>query len=288
MSKELLLAGTTLLDRMTRDLDINETQYDRAVKAYTTVGEWLCAEGSCVRPYSPNIYPQGSMRLGTVVKPRPEKEEFDVDLACELEHPQGITRETLREIVGKRIKESDRYKDNIEPRHRCWRLNYSDSAQFHLDIVPAIPDNNLRAAPPTNATGPGSILITDDRIPDWLHSNPKGYAEWFESRMQTLLEDIRKSLKYASVQDIPYHKRKTPLQKAIQVLKRHRDNMFGNNDHRPTSIIITTLAAHAYGGESDLYAALNNIMNDFEDAIKSKNGRKFIPVYNTHITIPTN
>jgi hypothetical protein len=37
----------------------------------------------------------------------------------------------------------------------------------------------------------------------------------------------------------------------------HRDRMFENDpDGKPISVIITTLAARAYGGETDVYSAL--------------------------------
>ncbi|HEY3294970.1 MAG TPA: nucleotidyltransferase [bacterium] len=273
MARELLLASMDLLEQIIRDVDITPTQFKNAERAYKSVGEWLNVDDSPLHPFSPEVFPQGSMRLGTVVKPRPEKDEFDVDLVCDLEGGTGLTRQMLREIVGDRLKDNKAYKDNVEPKHRCWRLNYADSAQFHLDIVPAIPDTATRMAPGEKVIGPNSILITDDRIPDWLHSNPKGYAEWFEGQMAMLLEEIRKSLKLASVKDIPYYERKTPLQKAIQVLKRHRDEKFGNNDKKPTSIIITTLAAQAYQGESDLFAALDTIVNHLEDNIRNEYGR---------------
>lgn len=273
MASELLLASMSLLEQIIRDVDITETQFKNAERAYRSVGEWLNADNSPLRAYSPDVFPQGSMRLGTVVKPRPEKEEFDVDFVCELKLGNGLTRESLRKIVGERLKEHDGYKDNVEPKHRCWRLNYADTAQFHLDIVPAIPDTATRTAPPADITGPDAILITDDRINEWLHSNPKGFAAWFEGRIVVRLEEIRKSMALASVADIPYHKRKTPLQKAIQILKRHRDEKYGNSGKKPTSIIITTLAALAYQGESDLLAALDTIVNHIEDHIRNENGR---------------
>ena len=53
---------------------------------------------------------------------------------------------------------------------------------------------------------------------------------------------------------------KTPLQRAIQILKRHRDLYFRNDeDNCPASIIITTLAPHAYGNQPDVLSALDAI-----------------------------
>lgn len=74
------------------------------------------------------------------------------------------------------------------------------------------------------------------------------------------------------VEDVPEYKIKTPLQKAIQILKRHRDIMFYEKDDKPISIIITTLAAHAYENEPDLFEALTNIVDGMKGHIYQKNG----------------
>ena len=64
---------------------------------------------------------------------------------------------------------------------------------------------------------------------------------------------------------------KTPLQRAVQILKRHRDIHFQDNpDNKPISIIITTLATIAYGNETELYSALVNIVDKLTDYEASK------------------
>ena len=50
---------------------------------------------------------------------------------------------------------------------------------------------------------------------------------------------------------------KTTLHRVVQVIKLHRNEYFRSDlDSRPASILITTLAAHAYRGERDLYDAV--------------------------------
>ena len=78
---------------------------------------------------------------------------------------------------------------------------------------------------------------------------------------------IRKSLAESlQVEDVPEYKVKTPLQRVVQILKRHRDIWFDENqsaydaEAKPISIIITTLAAHAYNNEVDLQQALLKIV----------------------------
>ena len=48
---------------------------------------------------------------------------------------------------------------------------------------------------------------------------------------------------YAAVEDVPTYELKTPLQRAVQLLTRHRDVMFADNpDVAPISMILTNLA----------------------------------------------
>jgi len=52
------------------------------------------------------------------------------------------------------------------------------------------------------------------------------------------------------------------------ILKRHRDAMFVDRyDERPISIIITTLAAHAYKGEDTIGKALVSILEGMDEHI---------------------
>ena len=113
----------------------------------------------------------------------------------------------------------------------------------------------------------------------YLSSNPSGYRKWFRERMrQNMNEAVFRSFgKYASVEGVlekvPESHLKTPLQRAIQLLKRHRDEFyFGLSEERrknkPISMIITTLAAQAYRGEVNLKDALENILAHLVEGIQ--------------------
>lgn len=83
----------------------------------------------------------------------------------------------------------------------------------------------------------------------------------------------------AQVDEVPDYKLKTPLQRVIQILKRHRDNMFKDDeDIKPISIIITSLATRAYSGEDDIGSALENILSKMESFIKPNIPRVENPV----------
>src|SRR5699024_7452841 len=84
-----------------------------------------------------------------------------------------------------------------------------------------------------------------------------------ERRRRILAESIK-----ASVEDIPDYKIRTPLQSVIMILKRHRDRMFEERyDERPISVIITTLAAHAYNGEEKTADALFSVLSRMDQFI---------------------
>jgi len=274
-----------LLQALAEFLDISDTQYDAAVSHYKAVGEWLNEENSSIVKHDPNIYSQGSFRLGTMIKPISDGDEYDIDLVCELKNLRKgeVSQKQLKDMIGDRLKENERYRKIIEECNRCWKLKYSDATRFHMDILPAIPADTVDDISPT--TDPelsfSAILITDKELREWQRSNPIGFAEWFKERMRAQFEAMRmlvaKSLR-ATVEQIPDYKVKTPLQRSIQILKRHRDIMFSDDiDDKPISIIITTLAAHAYNNESDLIDALLNIVSGMPLYIEYRDGVTYIP-----------
>lgn len=274
-----------LLTDMTELIELPESAYQKAKDRYEDIGEWLGRDESLCKDNDPHISPQGSFRLGTAIRPLiKENEAYDLDLACKLR--EGInkdshTQETLKNLVGHEIETYRAARDIKAPKeekHRCWRLEYQDDLNFHMDIVPCIPADDSRrkfilesmkkAGENEIISGLASqltVAITDDChhgyrqiCQDWYISNPEGYAKWFEARMNQAQQII---LEKAQVDDVPLFKRKTPLQRSIQLLKRHRDQVFkGDDEVKPISIIITTLAARAYQGESDIESALRNIL----------------------------
>jgi len=61
------------------------------------------------------------------------------------------------------------------------------------------------------------------------------------------------------------------------LLKRHRDTMFADDmDHRPISIILTTLAAKSYGNEERLVDALSSILASMDMHIEQREDGKWI------------
>ena len=284
-----------VLEAIAEALDIPESHYELAIKRYESIGGWLERKESKVTRYSPLIYPQGSFLLGTVTRPISEKDEYDLDLVSELNLlKNSVTQADLKKLVGREIKSyanAHDMKSPVKEGRRCWTLHYADGVQFHMDILPAIPDAvefkhllESKGIEPSNWLD-FAIAITDNTLSnynqidsEWPRSNPKGYAEWFRSRMQTRFDAIRKSLMERQVDEVPEYKIKTPLQRAIQILKRHRDILFANApDDKPISIIITTLAGHAYNNEPDILATLQNVVAGMPRYIQRNNGVVWIP-----------
>lgn len=257
-----------ILDLIADELNITPTMMDKAVSSYEAVGKWL-GEGI---DYKVTIKPQGSMNLGTVVRPIDEDDDYDMDLVCLLEGGQNLLPKSLKGIVGNRLKEHEIYKQKLEKEgKRCWTMSYDG---FHMDILPSSPQ--YTKAQPFGST---SIRLTHKlENGEYInkYSDPEAYHDWFVDRM-TNDHPINKSGVFSEratkIEKVPTYKRRTTLQKAIQLLKRHRDIMFlGNSDDAPISIIITTLAAYSYKGESNIYDALMSILDNMQNHIEYNNG----------------
>jgi len=278
-------------------IDIPDTASERAEARYKDLGEWFGRNDAHCHAFNPHIYSQGSFRLGTVIRPVDDDGEYDLDMGCRLR--LGITKKThtqqqLKELVGLDLEEYRTARGIQEKRKekpRCWRLIYADKLRFHLDTVPSIPETSERrrliheaivrsgaddalALRVANLTG----AITDNRrwnygnIDDnWLLSNSEGFALWFESRMRQarmLMESLAQQARAAKVDELPSYRWKTPLQRSVQLLKRHRDIFFSDDqDGKPASVIITTLSARAYQGEAEVADALETILASMGDFI---------------------
>jgi hypothetical protein len=108
-----------------------------------------------------------------------------------------------------------------------------------------------------------------------LSSNPGGFARWFEEKARPAaaptIQRLVESRLYASVDVVPPYEWKTPLQRSIQLLKRHRDVMFRRDpSEAPISMIITNLATHAYNGEGDLWSAIVGIVARMGEYVRPK------------------
>jgi hypothetical protein len=261
-----------LLRRICEQLQLSPTRYEQAVDRYEAVCRWLEADGSLVASYRPTIYPQGSMRIGTTVRPI-RHSEYDLDFVCEISaHPDSFDSPLqLLNLIITRLREHKDYASILEVKNRCVRLNYAN--EFHMDILPACPDGIL---------GNGCLVVPDQESREWKPSNPKGYANWFEKRcelaLQVLMAERARLLSKAEpIPDQEAAEDKATLKRAVQLLKRWRDVRYEKQpDLAPISMVLTTLAARTYEGQASVSRAISGILDKVVALIGSGRPRLFV------------
>ena len=280
-----------ILDELGETLDITENQFDAAVSSYNAVGNWLCNDNSLLKPYNPSVKPQGSFLIGTTIQPYSDGQDIDIDLVCELTGKNSNwTQKHLKEIVKKQLEDHKKYESILdEEGRRCWTLKYRENSvnndQYHMDILPAVIATGYNevvikmfSESRTLNFDSLAIRITDKELfnydtatnpENWLQSNPFGYAKWFIDRAET--NTIKLFSLNESIQPVPkFQKKRLPLQRVVQILKRHRDMMFKDDNEKPISIIITTLAGYAYQGQTEVLDALLDVIDRMHLFIEDK------------------
>lgn len=231
------------------EIDVSESDYEKAVDRYKSISEFLAI--SNLTKFDPKVFTQGSFKLGTAVKPLTEEGSYDIDLVIELKtlDKKILTQEELKKLVGDVIidySKNNNMKFMPENGKRCWTLNYVDGHNFHVDVLPTIPNisKEINELAYTDKRHKEYKLITTN----WNITNPQDYYKWFLN----LSKHSEYKRKYAlankkDIEKIPDYKIKKPLQRIIQILKRHAEIMFKDKmEYKPSSIIITTLSAKAY------------------------------------------
>lgn len=252
-----------IFHHISESLNISRTDNEEFVNSYKAVGSYL---GELEEELNISIFPQGSLSLGTIIKPlaTDRNGEYDVDLVCRITNGQNLTPKEVKNIIGNRLKQSKLYSDKLDSEgKRCWTLNYY---KYHMDILPCIPYSTSEF---------DTKIVLTEKIDSGEYvfglSNPKGFRNWFTNEMLEIFNESREAFSKRNnvdIEEVKLYQVRTPLQKVIQILKRHRDIAFEGEKYRPSSIIITTLAAKAYNGEQDLFTALSNIIYNMEKYIE--------------------
>lgn len=227
-------------------LQLSKTQRDIAEQRYKGVTKYLSRPGGIFENTGVDIYSQGSLRIGTTIKPL-GREDFDLDVVCHIDLASDET-ENPKELIGELYRElykNENYRELLEPKARCIRLNYAD--EFHMDILLGCQDNTRCH---------DCIKVPDREANKWSPSNPNGYAKWFlmaaEESKLFLLEkkatmDVRADISPIPPADSPFAP--VPLKRVVQLMKRHRDLYFEKNPEiKPISVVLTTLAGDLYTG----------------------------------------
>ena len=198
-------AAEELISDLADSLDISDSRYESAERSYKSVSSWLDRPESRFANIRFNVYTQGSFRLGTAIRPFDGSEDYDLDIVCEFSKSKfSQTQKQLFDDLGYELQlyAGAHSMEDPSPWRRCWTLNYADEAQFHLDVLPCVPDaqrqRRLReAAALSQEHVEKSVSITDKEhenyrllTDDWPVSNPNGYADWFYARMKAAFESF--------------------------------------------------------------------------------------------------
>jgi hypothetical protein len=261
-----------LLSRVCEEIQLSPTRHQQAVDRYMTVCEWLEAEGP-VASFKPSLYPQGSMRIGTTNKPV-GRDEFDLDFVCEfLVSPTMFSSPMqLLKLLESRLLQHKTYAAILELKNRCIRLNYAN--EFHMDILPACSDHS---------SGSGCLVVPDRETRWWKHSNPKGYAAWFDQCCQlaiqvTMAERARIIAKAEPVPEQEIAAEKAILKRVVQLLKRWRDLHYARQcEVAPISMVLTTLAASCYRGQRSTSRSLTDILAQMVAMFETAKPRIYVP-----------
>lgn len=236
--------------RMLLKLELTPEKQAAARKRYEELGRHV-ARHMGIGETDAHVVVQGSMRTQTTIA-GDGREKFDLDIVVKLcgAEFQGLKHsEDFFQRFGAALHGIEGA-GTPEPKNRCWRLQYPGEP-FYFDVTPAIPLSE-------------EITGTDLRVRDekkvWSPSNPEEFADWFCTIANKRFAFQERMVKSAlaveartTVNPLPQTKVALDdiLRRLVQLMKLHRDGYYKNlpdarGDARPISVILVTLATHAY------------------------------------------
>ena len=252
---------TKPLDQLLADvairIQLSRTDYKKAVDRYNTISDWIERDSSPLKDQVELFYPQGSMAIGATIASKLATDEFDIDIAAEVNLPQNTPPRDVLDYLLEAIrgKPGSRYYRVTDRRTRCITVHYSD--KMHLDVTPMIrrPETLYRESwifhHQETQTGQGDRLV----------ANPYGFAEWFKRKTpfdddfarafgkraeQYELQLLEKAADTAPVPPQEPLSRKSISVIVLQLLKRWRNVQYDSRSGRtPPSIVIAKLVADA-------------------------------------------
>ena len=249
-------------------VDISPTMYKNAEEKYKALASFLNDYG-----IKSDIYPQGSFALGTVVRPATQdpNANYDLDFICQVYMTRDdIAPSKLRQEIEEALKSDRCYRERLKKCGECFTIEYADIGNigFSIDIVPATEESTSMKKNLLIECEDAELIESAIAIPrqngehnyDWITNNPRGFKKWFDDINKPFLEYGRKErlesifnsnrTLFESVEDIPSALERSSVQRAIQILKYHRDTFYqklkrsDKEDIKPISAIINTLVAY--------------------------------------------
>lgn len=246
-------------------LQLQESLYSLATDRYEAITNTI-QNDDIFKDVDLRIYPQGSFKLKTTVKPL-KGNEYDLDFVAELPENANMTPGELYDNIFRILSTDGVHNNMVEKKTRCVRINYAND--FHMDIMPGKAIDRF-----TN-----EIIVPDRELKNWYHhSNPLGYAQWFEKQAEShiryiLFEQRALAGNTAPIDDQEITMRLEPLRRAVQLIKRYRDLYCDKTGGEPVrSIVICTLMGHissSYSNELDIITDFCSYVNErIKDADK--------------------
>lgn len=210
-------------------VNLNQTRLDQLAGRVESIVDCLKADEFIGGLYEDHI-PQGSWAHKTIIRPVGEYDEFDADFLVKFK-PESAWLEDPRECLHDLravFKRSETYKDMVEKKNRCVRLDYANDC--HIDVVPFVVFDD------------GRQLIVNYADNCFEKTNPQGFTVWMKEK-----DDLAGG----------------HLRRVIRLLKYLRDL---KNTFSCRSVILTTLVGGRIRPESSGYAdlptALLTILSD--------------------------
>ena len=151
------------------------------------------------------VEPQGSLALGTIIKPVDDNDEYDADIQVVMNpNPDWEPKDYLN-AVYQTLKENKNYADKLRLKTRCVTIDYA--GDFHLDVVPRV-----------TIRGKHYVCNRDENIFEATDGN--GYREWFNEKNRITGGDLKR---------------------VVRILKYLRDH---KNNYTVKSMMLTTLAGN--------------------------------------------
>lgn len=262
LNKYLNIAGYSLQLSDEKFIELNNN--------YKALSKYIANNHKLAQTEEYSIYQQGSFAIDTTIKPL-KNDSFDVDVIVEFDmNKNEITPMEFYRQLYNTFKEG-KYSDKVEEYRNCIRINYSNN--YHFDIMPAIP----------LSYNSESLNVPDKKKIDWVVRAPKSFTKWFnEQSHKTYLRDGFSQAEVKPLKKPEPYEIKPTLNRVVQLLKRARDIYFKDaEDFYPQSIVLTTLAAKFFDGNTSLYDSFLNIVVKMKE-LKDNNNRfdVFNPVSN--------
>lgn len=230
-------------------LELSTGERQRAEQHYHELGRHV-ARKLGLGENDAHVLVQGSMRTQTTISPR-GNQKFDLDVVVKLagqKFDQLTHSEEFFQEFGKALNGVSQAAGQPEPKNRCWRLQYPGEP-YYFDVTPAIPNS---------CSITGSDLRVRDPETVWSPSNPEEFANWFceisakrfPFQSQDLMLKVEARTQVDAFPSSPVGIDDI-LRRAVQLMKLHRENYYwekpeARKDAKPISIILVTLAGHAY------------------------------------------